>query len=78
MTKKVKSIVPDMSFKKESPISQVMIQFDDDKPRPVIDMLDDKSKVTFELSNTQFSSLEFTDDKTNKKFKIFINKKDGN
>lgn len=72
--KKVKSIVPNMSFKKELPVSQVMIQFDNDEPKPVIDMLDDKSKITFELTNTQFSSLEFMDGK--KKFKIFLNKKD--
>jgi hypothetical protein len=76
MTKAVtKKVMPKVSYSTTLDSSKVMIQFDNDEPKALMDMIDGKSKVIFELSNTEFSSIEFSDNKTNKKFKIFLNKK---
>ena len=71
----MKKIKQNIAFKKELESSSVMIQFDNDEPQSVMKLLNGKSKVSFELSNTDFSSIEFIDEKTKKRMKIFIDKK---
>ena len=73
---KIKKVVPDISFTEDLIPSRVMIQFDNDEPQPVMDLLSPEAKVTFELTNTKFGSMEFNDEKTKKKFKIFIKQKE--
>lgn len=71
-----KNIAPNISFNKKLDTSKIMIQFDNEEPEPVIELLDDESVVTFTLRNTEFSSLEFNNAKKNRKFKIYVEKKD--
>ena len=69
-------IIPNISFSKQLEVSKVMIQFDDDKPESVMEIMDPDSTVTFSLKNTEFSFIEFQNKKANKKFKIYIDKND--
>ena len=72
-----KPVIPNISFSKRLEPSRVMIQFDEDEPESVAEIQDEDTTISFTLQNTEFSSIEFQNKKTNKKFKIFIDKKNG-
>lgn len=67
-----KNTVPNLSFTKKLDIAKIMIQFDDDKPESIMELLDETAEVTFTLKQTQFSSIEFNNKKGNRKFKMYV------